>query len=198
MSIETKLVEIAENVPKVYEAGKKSEWDFFWDGLQHNGKGTADYRNMFFYWSNDIYKPKYPIYSTKTNMSGVFQNARIENTLVDLDFSATTTLTGAFGHCSKLHTIPKMIVAEQNTWASAFASCSSLANITVEGKFGNSVDFSACPLTQASLISVIGALSKTATGQTITLNKTAVDNAFNTATWKSITDGIPNWTFTLI
>ena len=38
MSIAEKLTAIAENVPKVYEAGQKSEYDRFWDAYQNNGK----------------------------------------------------------------------------------------------------------------------------------------------------------------
>lgn len=65
MSIAEKLTKVAENVPKVYEAGqeagKKTAYDEFWDAFQQNGK-RRDYRGAFGSgWTNDLFKPKYPI-----------------------------------------------------------------------------------------------------------------------------------------
>ena len=62
MSIADKLTIIAENVPKVYEAGQKSEYDRFWDEFQVNGTRTA-YRYAFagYAWTKEMLKPKYPI-----------------------------------------------------------------------------------------------------------------------------------------
>ena len=62
MNISEKLTAIAENEKKVYEAGKKAEYDAFWDLFQDNGKRT-DY-NMAFAsrsWNVDTFKPKYDL-----------------------------------------------------------------------------------------------------------------------------------------
>ena len=62
MSIADKLVTIAENERKVYEAGKKAEYDAFWDKFQQNGKRNF-YAGAFggIGWNKDTFKPKYPV-----------------------------------------------------------------------------------------------------------------------------------------
>ena len=44
MSIAEKLTKVAENVPKVYEAGKKDEHDKFWDEYQTTRNGELGKR----------------------------------------------------------------------------------------------------------------------------------------------------------
>lgn len=62
MSIADKLTTIAENTSKVYEAGKKAEYDTFWDIYQQNGN-RDNYRNAFAGngWNEHTLKPKYDI-----------------------------------------------------------------------------------------------------------------------------------------
>ena len=61
MAIADKLKTIAENEPKVFEAGKQSEYDRFWDNFQQNGNRT-NYNIAFGgQWKPEIWKPKYPI-----------------------------------------------------------------------------------------------------------------------------------------
>ena len=118
MSIAKKLKTVAENQQKVYDAGftagqatggntdaayqagfdagKQAEYDAFWDALQHNGADTCDYRYMFFYWDDAAYNPKYPIRSSKVYMNGAYQNARITNTLVDVDVSLAENAQSIF------------------------------------------------------------------------------------------------------
>lgn len=62
MSIAEKLTTVAENVPKVYEAGQQAEYDRFWDSFQQNGK-----RNNYYCafggmcWKPETLKPKYKV-----------------------------------------------------------------------------------------------------------------------------------------
>lgn len=118
MSIAEKLIIIAENVEKVYEAGKKNgyggyedgfrdgleegerrgielgkeaERNAFWDAYQQNGKRTA-YTFAFYSqgWTDDTFKPKYDIIASG-NCSSAFAYSRItkiEN--VDIDFTSAT------------------------------------------------------------------------------------------------------------
>lgn len=60
MIIADKLKTIAENEPKVFEAGKKSQYDEFWDTFQDHGN-RKDYRYAFsdVTWTEDLLKPKY-------------------------------------------------------------------------------------------------------------------------------------------
>lgn len=62
MSVADKLTTVAENVPKVYEAGKQTEYGRFWDAYQLNGKRT-DYDHAFAGagWNTETFHPKYDI-----------------------------------------------------------------------------------------------------------------------------------------
>lgn len=185
---------------ELVEVGKKAEYDRQWDAIQENGSDSIDYRYKFFYWPNDAYRPKYPIRSTKSNMSYVFQNSKIEDTLVDVDCSAATTCGYMFGYCSRMHTIRKLIVSEKNVFGLyGFQSCLALVNITVEGKFGNSIDFQWSKLlSKDSITSIVNALSATVSGQSATFSQEAVDSAFTTQEWNELVATKPTWTFALV
>ena len=250
MSIETQLIEIAENVPKVYNAGYekgKAENDYyntFWDALQDNGN-RKNYQMAFAYgWNNKSFKPKYDITAT-VSATSLFQQCDIVGDLaqifedcgVVLDLAqaanahsvynsaarltrvpetnitgAGAAATGVFAYCGQLKTIDKFVVNETNVFTSSFINCRSLASLTIEGTIASSIDLKSSPLTQPSLLSVTGALSETVTGQTCTLNKAAVNAAFETSpgandgsaspAWLAITDRETgtrrNWAFALI
>ena len=69
MSIADKLTTIAENVPKVYEAGKAAGGgvdaglDLFWETYQQGGART-DYQDKFGdgNWTNETFRPKYTVW----------------------------------------------------------------------------------------------------------------------------------------
>ena len=112
MNIAEKLVTIAENQEKVFEAGKQSEHDKFWDVFQINGTRTA-YQSALTGsgFSFDNFYPKYDIVLVGNN-SQVFYNwrtartnppfgslkQRLEECGVKLDTSQATTLTSAFAY----------------------------------------------------------------------------------------------------
>lgn len=86
----------------------------------------------------------------------------------------------AFSNCYALHTIEKIRSDENAQYQSAFASCRSLQNVTFEGVIGQNIDLHwSTPLSKASIVNIIGCLSDTASGKTLTLSKTAVENAFD-------------------
>lgn len=183
---------------ELVEIGKQAEYDRFWDIHQNYGKPATDYRYKFWYWENANYKPKYRIYSTLASMNYIFQNARIEDTIVEVDFSGTNTCAYAFGYCSKMHTA-RIRVAEQNTFTMAFQACRALVNLTVEGKFGNSIDLQwSALLSKESITSVVNALSSNVSGQSLTLSQTVVDNAFTADEWNVLAATRPNWTFAFV
>lgn len=197
MTTAEKLTTIAENQQRVYEAGQISEYNRFWDAFQKCGDPDTDYRFKFWYWEEGAYNPKYKVYSNRASMASVFQNSRISNTLVDVDFSATTKTDDAFQH-SLVVTIPKLIVSEQNTFVRTFFNAGRLQNITVEGVIANDIDFGTCPLSHDSIVSVLGALSATATGKTATFKQTAVDAAFSTEEWDALAATKSNWRIDLV
>lgn len=111
MSIAGKLTTIAENVPKVYEKGKKDEYDKFWDANQDYGNRT-NYQSGFqgsFGWTKDNFYPKYDI-KPEGNASQMFYSwedkekhtidlaQRLEDCGVVLDTSKATSLQSAFNY----------------------------------------------------------------------------------------------------
>ena len=240
MSIADKIETIAENVPKVFEAGKKSQYDMFWDNYQENGQRTS-YNGAFAgnCWTVETFQPKYNIHprflqygfwnntinkdlvqllaninisldtSNCANISMAFQYSKFTRIGV-IDCSAiTSSMSGVFGNATNLETIDKLILTENVGFSGWFTSCAVLKNLTIEGTIGkNGFSVADSPLlTKESLTSIINALSTTTSGLTVTLSKTAVNNAFETASgladgstspeWTSLTGTKTNWTISL-
>ena len=105
MTIAEKLVKVAEDMPKVYEAGQKSEYDRFWDAYQQNGTRT-DYQRCFggLAWTAETLRPKYDIRPTYGGGASMFQycgfsgslKQHFENLGIKLDFSKLITLAQPF------------------------------------------------------------------------------------------------------
>ena len=136
MSIAEKLTTIAENEQKVFDAGKQSEYDRFWDDFQNKG-GTMSCAYIFSggkNWSIDTYKPKYRFYPTYT-AANMFQGATwLTDTLVPIDFTHSTFNNASmlFYGCTNLVTVNKIISKKEINWTSAFVNCNKLENITFE------------------------------------------------------------------
>lgn len=83
-------------------------------------------------------------------------------------------------YASRTVTIEKLILKEDGTQTgnAIFDHCTKLANIVIEGTIGCDWDMSDCPLTEASLYSVINALSSTASGKTAKFNHDHMINLF--------------------
>lgn len=105
MSIADKLTTIAENIPKVYQAGYDkgvaegggggdSWYDTFWDNFQQNGE-RYDYENGFYGrgWNDENFNPKYPIKGSF--MPGIFQKTNITKR-IEADFSQASECKSAF------------------------------------------------------------------------------------------------------
>ena len=162
-------------------------------------------------WTNETFKPKYPIIAR--DVYGMFQGTSITE-IKDIDFSPATAFNSVFAYstkvlkigeinvpkatrmevtfngCTNLHTIAKITVSESCAFTSTFNNCSALKNVAFDGVIGNSISFSACTkLTKDSITSIINHLSDTASGKTLTLSITAVKNAFEGSTWDSDGDG---------
>lgn len=166
MSVAEKLVTVAENVPKVYEAGKKSEYDKFWDIYQDNGE-----RSRYYYafagvgWNDNNFKPKYDLiligssiycftYSKITDLTELLNNAGVKmdtSNAADLrsffeystvtrvptiDFSGVTTLKNCFYEAKRLTYIEKLVLKASHTFSSVFINCISLKDMTIEGTIG--------------------------------------------------------------
>lgn len=75
------LDDMASEIPKVYEAGKKAEYDVFWDAYQKSGKRTSyDFAFAGDGWNDNTFKPKYDIIPS-WNIVNMFYKSQI----TDLD-----------------------------------------------------------------------------------------------------------------
>ncbi len=161
MSIANKLVTIAENEQKVYEAGKQAEYDRFWDIYQENGnKKSWEFAFAGGGWDDAVYNPKYPINVTGS-ASNMFSNSyRLISTKVPIILSGKNT-PNVFTWSSALKTIPSIKVTDTVIYNSWFTNCIVLEeiNFTEDSVIGNSINLSPCTkLTLGSLKSIISAL----------------------------------------
>lgn len=129
----------------------------------------------------------------------------------DIGLGAQKGYYGTFSGCQKLHTIAK-IGFDENTImdAETFGYCRELQNLTIEGVIGqNGFDVKwSKKLSKASIISIMTHLSDTASGKSITISKTAVNNGFETSAgaadgstseeWVTLITAKSNWTINLI
>lgn len=199
MSIAEKLTTVAENVPKVYEAGKKAEYDDFWDAYQRNGTRTNYHTAFRTGWTDAIYNPKYPIVCSSNNSAtSMFTYTSITDTKVPITISGNNT--GVFYGASSLVTVYSLdvsgVTANIGDW---FMQCPKLANIKFVGVIPMGMDISACPLTAQSLVSIVEHLSSTTSGKTLIVKASAVNNADWSTTdyesWDALIATKPNWTF---
>ena len=123
-------------------------------------------------------------FSATTEFSQVFCDCGI-TAVPTIDTRSAISINNLFWNPKKLVTVEKLILKSDGTQTctKTFNGVSALQNIVIEGKFGNSVDVGvATQLSKASITSIVNALSTTVNGMTLTLSKTAVENAFGSTT----------------
>lgn len=142
MSISEKLTTIAENEQKVFDAGRKSEHDMFWNNFQNYGKRRS-YTYAFVgqwenpCWTDDNFRPKYDIKATTLSYAfqfcGITDLAKIlDECGVKLTFPnsgvANAALYYAF-QASKITHIPELNCPTVGNFQNAFHSCERLERI---------------------------------------------------------------------
>lgn len=159
-------------------------------------------------------------YSTMTNLVDILAKAKVV-----IDFSAASNIeqlfTGSdvthFGvidgsNCSnmnyvlysaaKLISVIKLILKDDGsqTFIAFAEKCASLVDIIFEGVIGqNGLNLQwSTKLSHDSIVSIINCLSTTTSGLSITLSKTAVENAFTDEEWTELEQTRPNWTIVLV
>ncbi len=120
---------------------------------------------------------------------------------------------GTWYYCEKLKKIAVVRCASGKTFDASvppFYMCSELTDVTFTGTLNTSglVMQWSKKLSRASIESIIGVLSSSASGKSITLSKAAVNNAFETspgaadgassAEWAALIATKPNWTISLV
>ena len=121
-----------------------------------------------------------------TGYAGTFYGCSELTEIEDVGLVPQYTYHQTFYNCKKLKTIAKMGVDVDTKFNNAFYQCYELENLTIDGKIGqNGFDVKHCTkLSRASIESVINALTddmehlNTIGDPTVTLSKTAVENAF--------------------
>ena len=187
MNIAEKLTAIGENQHAIYGAGKRAEYDAFWDVFQTNGNRT-NYQSAFTVgWDDTNYNPKYPIIAGASGgLVGVFaSNAGITDTKVPI--TAYGSCQAAFSY-AKVKKIPKIIFTTDVTNVTyMFNSCNQLEEMYCEGTIAiTGIDLHwSTKLNKASILSIINVLDDVVHEGTdadptnkLTLSLTAVNNAF--------------------
>ena len=210
MSMGEKLEIIAENVPKVYEAGKQAEQKAFWETYQIKGKRT-NWQYAFAYancWTDETYNPIYPI-KVSTSHDNMYYNATITDTKVPI-IVTHSNLKWMFRE-STIVTIPELnLSASTKTFTDPFDGATKLKNITVTGTIAGSIKFSSCPLSVASIKSIISCLKDFTGGSEYSCTLTLKSSAFSSVksegataeyngvacTWEELVDN-KKWNLTL-
>lgn len=107
----TRTADYAEKVDEVYEKGKKSQYDEFWDNYQRaiNGESnvySAQYMFASESWNDETFKPKYSM-TYMANANNMFNscdvtdlNATLERQGVVFDFHKVASFGGTFSYMS--------------------------------------------------------------------------------------------------
>ena len=184
MSIAEKFEVVAD---EVYKRGKKAQHDEFWDTLQVNDTAT-DYQYSFGgrCWNDNTFKPKYELKGTRFLRCFAESGIKtIEQTINVEKCTSSTSLQNMF-YNADIVTIREIKVSENTAFDSTmFKGCEDLENLNMVGTIGkNGLDLTACTkLSKASLLSVLNACNKEASGVTITLPSKCIDGKTTTKTY---------------
>lgn len=193
-TIAEKLITIADNQQKVYDAGyniglakgKTDENNFFWDRYQHYGSRKS-YSYAFFGtgWNDSTYNPQYKIYTEPEadRARYMFAWSGIVDTKVPIEINGGITSSGSpfveeciFLGCKHLTTIRELYINDYKaTYTRWFDGCVNLTKITIVGEIKNNgfdIHWST-KLTAESIYSIISALSSTTSGYSVILPSTA-------------------------
>jgi hypothetical protein len=147
-AVSSNNVTIAENVQKVYdagyesgdyntgyEAGRKAEYDAFWDEYQEYGR-AKQYMYCFagYGWTDKTFKPKYDIIFNYSCIH-TFQYCKITDLVkilndcgVRLDTSNASNIYGLFGY-SEVTTVPTIDASNTASTSWIFGDCKKLKTI---------------------------------------------------------------------
>lgn len=169
MSIAEKLTTVAENIPKVYEAGQRAEHERFWDNYLRYGSYWV-YRFAGWGWDDNTFQPTKDIVVTG-NATGLFRETAIvdlakclTDNKVILDVSGVTNASYLFGFSNIVNI--SMKISEPNEDSSiafvstSFQSCTKLTTLSITGTLAtNGLDLHwSTDLDHESLLNIIECL----------------------------------------
>lgn len=164
MSIADGVTQLKQDFDDVYEAGKKAEYDAFWDYYQN----TTQYLYAFSHrWNDDIYNPKKDIQLVGSNCcSGMFYYSKITDTKVKITFMVAgnggSSAIGFMNNASAMKTIREVVFNKYTAFNNtSFQDCKNLETMNVGGTIGqNGLNLQwSTLLTHDSLMSIINALA---------------------------------------
>ena len=114
-----------------------------------------------------------------------------------------------FYNCTSLASVPALDISKCTSTYDVFYNCAALENLALTGLVktsGLNLSYSS-KLSKASIASVINALDASVSGKSVTLSRTAVNAAFETAAgandgsasaeWQNLIAAKSNWTISL-
>lgn len=137
-------------------------------------------------------------FSKNTGGNNFFYYARMSHVgIVDLR-NRNNQINQVFGG-KYINKIDGIILREEGSnFTTSFDYCSNLEYVRFQGKTTGNDNFQwSTKLSKDSIKSIVNSLSDNASGRTLTLSKTAVNNAFTTAEWDALKAEHTNWTFVL-
>lgn len=150
-------------------------------------------------------------FSNCTQFGHIAQFAAISEFGIIDTTSCDTLATTLLGENYSVKTIEKVVLREDGSQNvnGCFWGAFWLQNIVIEGTIGTTTAFAqSSALTKASIASIVNALSDTATEQTLTFHRSAVNNAFETssgaadgstsAEFAALIATKSNWTISLV
>lgn len=194
------------------DTGGKSCYDEFWDGAQKNGIEPVRYFYAFAnsdIWTQErIEKVKYKhfianyfavVFNNNTSITDLSMFT-MESYKYASGWHAEFSLSACFSGCSNLVKCMPLNFDFVSGAPNAFNGCAALEELPISGtiKVGDLNLKDSPKLSKASITSIINALSTTKSGLTVTLSKTAVNNAFTTDEWNALIGTRTNWTISLV
>lgn len=187
----------------------KPKYDIIFDGSWSQQAEELFSRNRITGNFNEYFKNLGRIidFSKVTSIHELFSNCSFSE--ITLYAPKATSGYGPFGWANSLETLT-VTLSDNFAWLAFIEAAHKLTNFTLNSKITKK-GFSASTntlLTKESIISIINALSDTTTALTVTLSKTAVNNAFETAKgnadgstseeWAALIATKQNWTISLV
>lgn len=176
--------DIAAKIPEVHNKGMEAENKTHWDIFQNYGN-RRKYSYAWYEYPGTTVNPEYEIivYCGGNNFFyRAFYLSNVKEILKPIRISGNSTCPQVFNQATELETIILLDIAGYtNEYTSWFDLCTSLVHIRWNGELSKSVDMGDCPLDKDSIDNTFDHLLLSATGKTLTLNKSAVDKAFETS-----------------
>lgn len=217
-----------DSVEGVFNAGKKAEYEAFWNKVVQwtfpYNEGT--YRFAGSCWNDDTLKPPQKITITK-NCNGCFYACKATDIRPYIEFVEVTNFNNAFSYGkvkkvphidvsnlsnsilsssfanSEVELIEGLTVSELTKFSNTFSNAPYLVHVIFYGTIAqNGLTLSGCErLDKESIVSIINALSTETSGLSVTFAGNAVANAFggtSSSEWLALIGTRSNWTISLV